>query len=741
MDVKRVAERGLGYAVALLATVLMASPARASESQSKRGHVTAELVCDVASLAPGASFSLGVRMRMEPGWHVYWREPGDAGLAPTFTWTLPSGFEVDPPSWPLPKWHKVGPLWTLIYEPEVLIAFRARAPDSLPELATLAVRVDWLVCHDAEGCKPGQAELSVRLREEFAASDRRAPDAAVFDEHWQRAPRPMPAQWVLSEDHTTLQLGGEGPWAIDDASFAFFPADFESFKRGADLHVERRGTRVTLGLPLIRSGAAPPRSTRGVLAITSGSDVRSFTVGWEDTAVPSSDEDETLEEVTVVLPPAAPESSVALDGDDLAWAHAYEHLDASAPEQESSWFWAVLLALCGGLILNLMPCVLPVLSLKVLGLIDQAQDSSVRARRHGYAFALGVIVSFLAVAGLLLALRAAGSEIGWGFQMQEPAVVAGLAILMLLLALNLFGVFEIGAGMTGLAGSGAGQGYVGSFATGILTTVVATPCTAPFMGTAIGYAMTQPAVLALSVFGALGVGMSAPYVVVAAFPKFLRWIPKPGPWMDTLRHILAFPLLATAIWLAWVFGRQMGGDSVPALLAALLLVAMSAWCFGRYAGAQRTGRTRWLVGRALALGLLVAGCMLALRVEPAVGGAPAVHGAWVPYDGYAIREHQSAGRPVFLDFTADWCLTCKANDAGTLQAKSVTDAFARHNVVPMLADWTRRDERITRALARLDRNSVPLYVIVPPDPSRPVVVLRTAITPNYVVSALRKTLR
>ena len=721
--------------LALAVGIATTAPTFAEEQDAKPPErVQVSLFSNVGAVEPGRPFRVGVHLRIQEDWHVYWQEPGDAGLPPTFTWTLPPGFAIEGPSWPLPRWHKVDDAWTMIYAPDAFFAFQVRAPSQVPANVTLSLQVEWLVCHDAKGCFPGVITHSLSLPRAERSPAPRSKHALMFERHDEDVPAPMPPSWHLSEDRRRLHLFSMGPWAEPDATFEFFPLDLETFDRAAPLLVSRNARGTVLRVPFkTADGGVPPDSFRGVLAVRTPDTTAAYHVGWSAGA--STPAPETIE--PTADPPPEPQ-------DDLAWAHAHVSLDDPAGNDRepvgASWLWAVLLAFLGGLILNLMPCVLPVLSLKILSLVDHAQDTPVRLRRQAYAFSAGVVVSFLAVAGVLLALRAAGAQIGWGFQMQEPGIVAVLAFLMLLLALNLFGVFEVGMGLTRWEGASKRTGYAGSFATGVLTTVVATPCTAPFMGTAIGYAMTKPAVTALSVFAALGVGMSAPYVLVASFPSLLRWIPRPGPWMVTLRHVLAFPLLATVVWLAWVFGRQRGGDSVAILLVGLLMAGAAAWLFGRFGGIHRRPPVRWLVGRGLALLVLAGGLGVVWRIKPSHAPTSSSPEGWVAYDGHKIRSHQRAGRPVFLDFTADWCLTCKANDAATLQTETVAAAFAKHRVVPMLADWTRRDDRITRALARLDRNSVPVYVIVPPDPARPVVVLRTAITPQYVADALDTTL-
>ncbi len=741
------------FAVALgwVSAVLLITGSAAHGEERTRAHaadeVRATVLADVATIVPDSSMRVGVRFQIERDWYVYWKEPGDAGLAPTFSWTMPDGFDIEPLPWALPAWHKVEPNWTMVYERDALFVFRIKTPSTVPDVSRLTVNVDWLVCHDAKGCTPGSATLTLEIPKSANESATLSEHAARFDALESRLPRAMPDTWSFSPKKE-LVLRGDGPWQDEQATFDFYPETFAAFDRSAAPILLERDGHTVLRLPFLQPQGRIPDAFHGVLTIQTGETTTGYAVGWgeRDQGNPSPN---TLDEVVVTMPamPATlPDVNSGIESiadpemDDLRWAHGYIEYESSHRQENTSWWWALLLAFAGGLILNLMPCVLPVLSIKILGLVEHAGDAPAKQRRHGYAFALGIVASFLAIAGLLLSLRSAGEELGWGFQMQEPVVVAGLSIVMLLLGLNMFGVFEIGAGLSRLGGAHGTRGYWGSFATGILTTIVATPCTAPFMGTAIGYAATQPAVIALSVFGALGLGMSAPYVLITVFPKLVKWIPTPGPWMETLRHVLAFPILATVVWLTWLYGRQMGGDSVSVLLASLLCVAAAAWCYGRFGAIHRSAKVRWFIGRGLACALLLVGMAFVLRQVPEETAASTPPNGWEHYSGHAIRQYQDAGRPVFLDFTADWCLTCKANDAATLQSDTVANAFKRHGVIPMIADWTRRDDRISKALAKLGRNSIPVYVIVPPDPRRNVVVLRTAITPGYVSEALDRTL-
>lgn len=405
-------------------------------------------------------------------------------------------------------------------------------------------------------------------------------------------------------------------------------------------------------------------------------------------------------------------------------------------------FWAaVVLAFLGGLVLNLMPCVFPVLSLKVLGFVHVAHHEPAAVRRHGYAFTVGVLVSFWILGGALLVLRAAGNALGWGFQLQEPVFVAAMAALLTAMSLNLLGVYELGATISGAVGRyDSERGYRGSFLSGVLATVLATPCSAPFMGTALGWALVQPAVDAVAVFTSLGAGMAAPYLVFSCAPALMRALPRPGAWMETFRILMAFPLLATVAWLVWVFGQQTGNDGVLALLLALLLGSLAVWLVARF----RSGTPR-AISRAVGAACLAAGVVLVASAArtgdgdvAAVAAAPTGDVPWQAWDPAAIERHRSEGRLVFVDFTADWCLSCKVNERVALSGDGFAEMLRTHEAVAMKADWTRADPRITEALAGFGRNAVPLYVVYPPDPAREPIILPQVLTPGLVRDAFER---
>jgi thiol:disulfide interchange protein DsbD len=382
-----------------------------------------------------------------------------------------------------------------------------------------------------------------------------------------------------------------------------------------------------------------------------------------------------------------------------------------------------------------MPCVFPVLAIKVLGVVQQTHAEPTRLRSHGLLFALGVLLSFGAIAGLLLALRAQGAALGWGYQLQSPAIVAALALLFFALGLSLSGVFRIGGALQSLAGGMRARGtHADALLTGMLATAVASPCTAPFMGAALGFALVQPALDAMLVFTALALGMAAPYVLLCFVPQLIRRLPRPGPWMETLRQLLAFPLYATVVWLVWVLGQQVGVDGAARLLAGLVLVAAALWAVGRWGHAAPRART---AARAIALALILAGLAVAWpdrRVEQAVQAA---QGAWQPWSEQAVRSALAQGRPVFVDFTAAWCVTCQVNKRLVLNAQTVERRFVELGIARFRADWTNRNPAITAALARMNRSGVPVYALYSP-PGGPPVLLPEVLTRRLVLDALQR---
>lgn len=415
----------------------------------------------------------------------------------------------------------------------------------------------------------------------------------------------------------------------------------------------------------------------------------------------------------------------------------------TSTEENTSLIIALVFAFIGGIILNLMPCVLPVLSLKIMGFIQQAGEDKSKTRKHGLAFTLGVLVSFWVLAGFLIALRAGGEYLGWGFQLQSPGFVIILSILLFLFGLSMFGVFEIGTTLTSVGhGTANKSSYTGSFSSGVLATIVATPCTAPFMGSALGFALSQPAYVSLLIFTFLGLGMALPYVVLTSTPALLKFVPKPGAWMESFKQFMGFLLMATVLWLLWVLSFQAGSDGVILLLLSLIIVSIGGWIYGRWGNISKKTSTR-RIAQILAVIFIIGGIVFSLQnIEAKSENNSGIHKQgsieWQPYSPELLAQLRSEGKPVFVDFTAAWCLSCQVNEKIAFGSQSVQDAFKNEGVVTLKADWTNSDPVITKALAEFGRNSVPLYVLYYGKSSNKPEILPEILTPGIVLDALKK---
>ncbi|HEX6794758.1 MAG TPA: protein-disulfide reductase DsbD domain-containing protein [Casimicrobiaceae bacterium] len=680
--------------LAVLPALLVALALSAHAAPVKTGHVVAELVGDETALVPGTTTTIALRLAIEPGWHTYWRNPGESGLPTTLDWHLPAGFSAGDILWPAPRALPAGPLMNYGYEGEVFHLVPLSVPSNATPgtTATLAAHADWLVCK--ETCIPEGADLTLDLPLADHAAPSRWHDAIAKTRA--ALPGALPSSWHASASATgaviTLSLTPPAN-AADPGRLQFFAI--------ADRHVEPSAPqkqlapangRYTLQLPVSHELDGAFGRLQGVLRGDKG-----FAVdGGKVEAV-------ALDIPLIGTPVAGPKPSPA--GPVAAVS------SSSLPGSTLSLPFALGFAFLGGLLLNLMPCVFPILSLKALGLATSDAGDRRASRYEAVAFAAGVVLAFAALGAALAGLRSAGEELGWGFQLQSPAVVTSLAILFFVMALNLSGVFEFGALVpSGLASWSHANRHVNGFASGVLAVAIASPCTAPFMGAALGYALGEHAQVTLGVFVALGLGMALPYFALAWFPRWRRALPRPGAWMLRLKQVLAFPLYATVAWLVWVLAAQVGNDAVIRIGIALVLIAFALWAWRTWrSAAHRAWGAAALVGAVA--GVLVAWPLLAgvrsvadlAQTQPANG--------WQSYSPARIAELTAEGRPVFVDFTAAWCITCQVNERLVLNDAGVRDAFARAGVALVRADWTRRDAAISEALAALGRSGVPAYVI------------------------------
>jgi thiol:disulfide interchange protein len=668
--------------------------------------VRVDLVSESAGIAPGAAVWLGIRQRIAEGWHTYWSNPGDSGEPLAVEWALPPGFSANPIVWPPPERIRVGPAMSHGYTGEAVLLVRLAAPPDLPPggAVTLRGRASWLVCEKI--CIPEEADLALTLP---VVAGKPAPAAGAAVIARARRAVPVASPWAAavraSPERVVLSVAARGLAADRIADIWFYPGQWGLIEHAApqEARVEASGITVTMTRGPLPAAAQGP--VEGVLVIKERLDR------------------ETVSQAFVIRGDPA--------GGPLAAPFAPPALSIAG---------AVGLALLGGLILNLMPCVLPVLSVKALSLLQRSDASPWGLRRHGLAHTAGVLACFMALAVLLVALRAGGAGIGWGFQLQSPLVVAALAYLFFALALALSGFLVVGGRLAGLGDSlTVRPGYAGSFFTGALVAVAATPCTAPFMGVATGFALTQPAGVALAVFAALGLGLALPYLALSVAPAWRRLLPRPGPWMERLERLLAIPLYATVAWLVWVVSEQTGRRGTAAVLIGLALIGLAAWAH-RMARAAHPARRRLAdsaavagVAAAIALGAIALGAP-----APATGVAAAAGAvAWEPWSPRRLAEARAGGKPVFVNFTAAWCITCLVNERVTLRSPAVAEAFARKGVVYLKADWTSRSPEIAAALEAFGRSGVPLYVLYPPH-AQPT-VLTPLLTEGIILEAIEKT--
>ena len=698
-------------AFALAATVLAQV---ASAAPVSTPNVEAELVPATTAAVPGQPVTVALRLKHREGWHTYWQNPGDSGLPTTIEWKLPPGVKAGPIDWPAPHALPVGPLVNYGFEGEILLPSTLTvASDAKPgsELA-IAARADWLVCK--ETCIPEGVDLTLALPVAASASAHPrwgAPIAATVA----ALPRPLAGWGVAAQgEGQRVRVALTPPaGAAEPGKLQFFPFKEGQVEASAPQALARDGAGYVLTLPVAYQLAPGFARVAGVLSASNG--IRGAMAATIDVPLAGS----------VVAGPKPVDAA----------APALAIPPAAVPAAATmSLLFAVIAAFLGGMILNLMPCVLPVLSIKVLGFAEH-HDSRATMRREGLAYGAGVLVTFVALAGVMLALRAAGEQLGWGFQLQSPVVVSALAVLFFVLALNLSGVFEFGQFAPSSVLSWASKNRtLDAFGTGVLAVVIASPCTAPFMGAALGFALSQPAIETIAVFVALGAGMALPYVLLAWFPAWRRALPKPGAWMLRFKQLLAFPLYATVAWLAWVLGSQLDVDAVLRLAIVLIAVAFALWAWH----VSRMGSTRvWkLVSLAALAGAVVVALPLAAPApaESATARSPAPGSvSWQGYSPARLAELAAAG-PVFVDFTAAWCVTCQVNKRLVLSDRALLDAFADRKVALVRADWTRRDADITRALAALGRNGVPVYVLY--RPGREPLLLPEVLTTRIVYDAL-----
>lgn len=690
---------------------LLAAPfAAGAAAPPEEPKVRIDLVAGASAAAPGASIPLLLRQSIAPGWHTYWINPGDSGDSPDLQFALPPGASAGPLAFPWPRRLPYGPLMNFGYEDEVLMPFSLTLADDFAGYeVVLEVSGALLVCADI--CIPQAVAASLRLPVGEGAPEPSA--ASLFEEARARLPVPLQAaaDYQLADGmiHARVMLPMAAGHRI--ASIAYFPFTRHLVKSAAEqgFAVDEEG----LSLRLVPGyDFRPGADLSGVLVVRE--------------AVGDGIESAYELQLPAAITAAAPSGMTLLPTPPTAAATGMTLL-ASKPTAAvpagMNLAIALAFAFMGGLILNLMPCVFPVLSIKILSLVGGVGKGSMRL--HGWVYAAGVVASFLALALALILLRLSGETLGWGFQLQSPLIVALLAYLFVLIGLNLFGVFEVGTSVMSL-GSGAGGkpgSLAASFGTGVLATTVAAPCTAPFMGAALGYALTQPPLLGLAVFASLGAGMAAPYLALCHAPALVRRLPRPGAWMESVKQFLAFPMLASALWLLWVLGHQTGPNGMAQALTGALLLALAVWLFS----------WNWLA-KAMALLLCASALYLAASLAPSQPSATTPSSAAQTYSAAALAAAREQGA-VLVNFTAAWCITCKVNELNALSSAAFHAALKRHQVTYLKADWTSEDPTITKALQAQGRSGVPLYLYYAPGAPQPE-VLPQLLTESLVLRTL-----
>lgn len=676
------------------------------QAQEPERYVTLSLITESAAIAAGESITIGLREDIYPGWHVYWKNPGDSGEPTRIKWILPKGFSISEAIWPAPEKLPFGPLTNYGHEEELILLHTLSAPDNFEGgPVTIRANVDLLVCHEI--CIPESGSVSLTLNAGGPSHEQTLSTA--------QNSVPLPVGWDASFKEAgkdlIVTITPDDPSLFEGArDFALFPEEWGLVDNTATASMALSGDKLII---------AQARGLRPLSEVPTDKMVLTYT-----------------------------DSHGGADGRGKERAIHFSALNENggamplAYDTGLSFLTAMLFALVGGLILNLMPCVFPVLSMKALSLANMKDKEERKIKINALAYTLGVLACFMALAGLLIVLKAGGAQIGWGFQLQNPVMITVLAYVVFLIGLNLAGFFEFGSSFAGFGQHWSQKdGAAGAFFTGVLAAVVATPCTAPFMAGAIGYAVTQNAGVALSVFFALGFGLALPYLLLGFIPAARHILPRPGAWMAVFRQLLSFPMFATAAWLVWVLSQQTGAGQVFLALQGFVGIAFALWLNHKK---PATGWVRWLC--IALIGLIIAALIFTLvmprnEMMHAAGARADETQNWSNYTPQALEDALAGPYPVFVNMTAAWCITCKVNEQVALAQEEIQAAFARHNIVYLKGDWTNRDDTITAYLEQHGRNGVPLYVFYGapgsqtgkrPDP----VLLPQILTPGIVKEKL-----
>ena len=678
------------FVQAVLWAVILTLAANESNAQSVRApHIEVELISEHDSLVPGGTQDIALRMRPQRGWHVYWKYHGDSGSAPTINFNPIDNIEIGEIQWPYPERISVAHLVNYGYSEEVLFLIPVKTSKDMQPGDTVHfnAQADWLVCE--EECIPGEARLELKLAVKEAAQ----PTVWVprFEETRKALPISMPdlniSSDVIDEQQLLLQFKITPGLRRIGYEITFFPNSAMQIENAAPQKVSIEGDQLRIKLQKSRFNPFP-KEISGILVSENG---------WTENYK------QALEFSTMLNSALAP-----------------------VPHNDSriSLLSALLFAFIGGIILNLMPCVFPVISIKILGFVKKAGEERKKVFMHGVFFAAGVLISFWTLAFTLILLQQAGLKLGWGFQLQSPAFLIFMIFLLYIVGLNFLGFFEIGTTLQHLAGRYSAKGYHDSFLSGILATLLATPCTAPFMGTAIAFSLSSSGFVSFMVFTSLALGMAFPYVLLSASPRLLSYIPKPGVWMERLKQLLSFPIFATVAWLLGVFFRQVGIENANTIIYSLVILTFAVWVL---VNIKRFAKLTAAMLFVLAFYLSVpAKININEQLE------------WLDFSNKVLEQYVSENKPVFIDFTADWCLTCKLNKYVALDRKEVIEKFKEKGVIMLRADWTSVDGEISDALKSYDRRGVPTNVLYYGDENKTYYVFPTVLTPAMLMKELRK---
>lgn len=704
----------------LAATFLLGTGAEAQTYQGQE-LVKAQLVTETGGIVPGQPFTVGLWLKIAPEWHTYWQYPGDSGLPASIEWELPAGFIAGEIQWPLPgRFVEPGDLVTYAYADEVLLIVQITPPGDLRDPSvTLKAKARWLVCK--QSCVPGDGAVELTLPV-VNSSEKAAEHSELFARYRALLPKTGATPFEVSSTAAAMKTVFEITGMPDEFVLEFYPLPAKPGILDHPTVTKSGAGSWTITVPLAEGASPLEKPLQGVLVTRIATDPAAPREGWLLTAGSAG------------KPPGGvnPQSN-----------------SSNPPLPSSGRLLLKFLGLgfVGGLILNLMPCVLPVIALKIFGFMNQAGDDPRKIFRLGLAFIAGVFAWFLGLAMAVTIFKLVGHELNWAFQFQNPYALTGMTAIVFLFALNLLGVFEITLSTDAnskLSGLSNREGYGGAFFHGVFTTLLGTSCTAPFLGSALGFAFAQPPPITFGVFASVAAGMSLPYFLLTARPAWMRYLPKPGLWMERVKQFMGFLLLAVVVWLLWTLGQQRGVDDMSAACALLLGLAIAAWIKGAFVHGAASQASRWIgfvVMLALVIGFYAVfignrfqAPLRAANDEPATDAKGGT--VWTPFTDQSLRAALAQNRVVFVDFTASWCLNCKVNERFVLDTPTIRDAFARNNVATLKADYSNYDPEITRILKSFGRIGVPLYVVYRAGSSENAIVLPELISKNGVLEAL-----